>query len=99
MYIMSERRPKRWTIATARQYLPKLIALAAHEPQAVYRRDKLVAGVISPGLKQKLEASGLAENEPSLAAELAELRSLCAEESYQLSSPRRVDRKLDRKKR
>jgi hypothetical protein len=99
MYIMSERPPKRWTIAKARQHLPKLIALAAREPQAVYRRDKLVAGVVSPELKQKIEATGLAYRAPSLAAELEELRGLCAEEDYQLSTPKRVDRKPARKTR
>ena len=99
MYIVAERRKQRWTIASARQYLPRLISLAAREPQAVYRRDKLVAGVVSPELKQKIDEGGVGDRRASLAAELQELRRLCAEDDYQLSTPKRVDRRPGRAKR
>jgi hypothetical protein len=79
---------KTWTIATARQHLPEVVDMASREPQLVYRRDKLVAAVVSP------ELAGEAENlrRPSLAAKLAELQRLCAEESYELPAPSRRDR-------
>ena len=99
MYMMAPRRKRRWTIASARQHLPKLIALAAREPQAVYRRDKLVAGVVSAELEQKLEAAALARGEPSLADDLKELNRLCDEEDYQLVTPKRTDRRGGRTRR
>lgn len=78
----------KWTIATARQHLPEVVGLAAREPQAVYRRDKLVAAVVSP------ELAGEVQNllRPSLATKLAELQRLCAEEEYELAAPPRRDR-------
>jgi hypothetical protein len=79
---------KAWTIATARQHLPEVVGLAAHEPQLVYRRDKLVAAVVSPELAD--EVHNLLR--PSLAARLAELQRLCAEENYELPVSARRDR-------
>jgi hypothetical protein len=85
MYMMAERR-KPWTIASARQHLPELIRSAAREPQRVYRRNKLVATVVSPELSDKVVA------EPSLADRFAELRRICVEEHYELVIPPRRDR-------
>jgi hypothetical protein len=78
----------KWTIATARQHLPKLIGMAAREPQRVYRRDKLVAVLVSPELADQVETL----RRPRLAAKLAELQQLCAEENYELTAPARRDR-------
>jgi hypothetical protein len=79
---------RKWTIATARQHLPKLIGMAAGEPQRVYRRDKLVAAVVSPDLADEI----VSRRRPGLAAKLAELQQLCAEENYELATPVRRDR-------
>jgi hypothetical protein len=79
---------RRWTIATARQHLPKVIDMAAREPQRLYRRDKLVAAVVSPDLADEF----VSHRRPSLAAKLAELQQLCAEENYELAPPVRRDR-------
>jgi hypothetical protein len=87
---MARRKKIRWTIATARQGLPKLIASAAREPQAVYRRNKLVATVVSPQLGAELQAARQAR--PTMAEALAELRRICAEEDYELSVPERSNR-------
>src|SRR5689334_3146770 len=86
MYMMVAR--KKWTIATARQHLPTLIASAAREPQRVYRRSELVATVMSP------EAAAVAEarSAPSLTDELAELQRICAKEGYELPVVKRRDR-------
>ncbi|MEP6860203.1 MAG: prevent-host-death protein [Deltaproteobacteria bacterium] len=75
---MSDRKQHRWTIASARQNLPTLVSLAAREPQAIYRRDKLVARLVA--------AQGAAEATPgpSLAMALAEIQRICAEENYSL---------------
>ena len=79
---------KKWTIATARQHLPELVGLAAHEPQRVYRRDRLVAAVVSPQLADEIEAV----QRPTLATKLAELQRLCADDGYELAAPPRQDR-------
>ena len=79
---------KKWTIATARQHLPELVGLAAREPQRVYRRDRLVAAVVSPELADEIER----RRRPSLAAKFAQLQRLCAEEGYELMTPARQDR-------
>jgi hypothetical protein len=79
---------KKWTIATARQHLPELVGMAAREPQRVYRRDSLVAAVVSPALVDEIERA----HRPGLSAKLAELQRLCAEDSYQLAAPARRDR-------
>jgi hypothetical protein len=79
---------KTWTIATARQHLPEMVGRAAREPQLVYRRDKLVAVVVSPDLADEV----VNLRRPSLAMKLAELQRLCAEEGYALSAPPRRDR-------
>ena len=91
MYIMKGGKKLRWTIATARQQLPALIGAAAREPQAVYRRTKLVATVVGPDVSAKMQAEGAAAR-PRIADALAELRRICAEEDYQLPASRRKDR-------
>jgi hypothetical protein len=79
---------RKWTIATARQHLPELVGLAAHEPQRVYRRDRLVAAVVSPALADEIDEV----RRPTLAMKLAELQRLCANDGYELAAPRRQDR-------
>jgi hypothetical protein len=81
--------PKKWTIATARKDLPTLIRSAAREPQHVYRRDTLVATVVSPSTAGELEAPN---RRARLAEKLDELRQLCAAEGYELPAAKRKDR-------
>jgi hypothetical protein len=76
----------RWTIASARQNLPALVSLAAREPQAIYRRDKLVARLVAAQ-----DAADAAPG-PSLATALAEIQRICAEENYSLDVGRRKPR-------
>ena len=61
-----------------------MVGLAAREPQDIYRRDVLVARVVSPDVAPPPK--------PSMAAALAELQQLCAEENYTLEAPERRDR-------
>lgn len=79
---------KTWTIATARQSLSEVVGMAAREPQHVYRRNKLVAAVVSPELAHQVETL----RRPSMATKLAELQRLCAEEGFELMTPARRDR-------
>ena len=81
MYIMAK-----WTIASARQHLPEVIASAAREPQRVYRRDKLVAAVVSP------EAAEQIERRATVAKLFDDLQRICAEENYELPVAPRTNR-------
>jgi hypothetical protein len=84
---MSEDKKVRWTIASARQNLPTLVDLAAREPQEIYRRDTLVARVVSADPGTTAQPAG-----PTAAELLGELRRVCAEEGYELPVSPRVDR-------
>lgn len=81
---MTERRRPHWTIASARQNFPALVSLAAREPQDIYRRDTLVARVVSP--------VAAPASRPSPAELLAEIQRVCAEDNYTLDVPPRTDR-------
>jgi prevent-host-death family protein len=90
MYIMQPKPParRRWSVAAARAHLPQVLANAAREPQAVYRRAEPVAVVVSPRAFESLEADRLAREAESLADAFAELRRL----GGVLRAPRRRDR-------
>lgn len=83
---VSERKKLRWTIASARHNLPTVVGLAAREPQDIYRRDKLVARIVSP------DAAAPPAKKPLLAELLAEIQRACAEEAYALAVSPREDR-------
>jgi hypothetical protein len=63
-------------VASARQNLPGLIRSAAREPQAIYRRGKLVAKVVDPATVERTQPRTLREM-------LVELQQICAEENYE----------------
>jgi hypothetical protein len=81
---MNENKKVRWTIASARQNLPTLVTLAAREPQDIYRRDELVARVVSPEHAPPVK--------PSAADLLAAIQRACAEDNYTLELPARTSR-------
>jgi hypothetical protein len=76
-----------WTIASARQNLPTVVHRAAREPQDIYRRNTLVARVVSP----QGEIAG-APPKPTAAELLADLQRVAVEEDYTLDVPPRNDR-------
>ena len=83
---MSPGKKLRWTIASARQNLPALVTLAAREPQDIYRRDELVARVVSA------DSPASPEVRPSAAELLARIQRACLEEDYELPVAPRVER-------
>lgn len=83
---MGEGKRPRWTIASARQHLPELVSLAAREPQDIYRRDELVARVVS------VDSPVAQPARPSAAELIAAIQRACEEESYDLPIAPRVDR-------
>jgi len=90
MYMMKKRDKglQRWSVAEARANLPKVFASAAREPQAVYRRNRRVAVVVSPRTFDSLEAERAAQKTRSLADAFAELRDL----GGSIPEPRRRNR-------
>jgi hypothetical protein len=83
---VSEGKKVRWTIASARQHLPTVVGLAAREPQDIYRRDTLVARIVSP------EPGQAPRPKPTPAEIFAEMQRICAEDNYTLEVAPRRDR-------
>ncbi len=84
---VGEGKKPRWTIASARQHLPELVTLAAREPQDIYRRDTLVARVVSAD-----PTASVVRSKPSAAELLALIQQACAKEDYSFNVPARRDR-------
>jgi hypothetical protein len=89
MYMMKKKARTRWTIANARRDISTLVSSAAREPQPLYRRNKLVATVVSPDVAGSLVEPG---RRSAVADALTELRDICAEEGYTLPVPTRKNR-------
>lgn len=75
---VSEGKKPRWTIASARQNLPEVVSLAAREPQDIYRRDDLVARVVSADSPVSQPAR------PTAAELIAAIQRACEDENYDL---------------
>jgi hypothetical protein len=77
-------------MAEARKRLPELLRAAAESgPQVLYRRDEPVGAVVGPAELGRLVRAPRAG---SIGADMAELRRILAEESYELELPVRRDR-------
>lgn len=77
-----------WTISSARQHLPALVAASAREPQAIYRRNHLVAAVLAPEALAELATA----RHTTLGSAFARLRQICREDDYNLIPAPRDDR-------
>lgn len=82
----------KWTIAKARERLSELVRKAAHKPQPIFNRDKLVAAVIGAETYQEFQAWREKTERRTLADAFTELRTILAEERYSLTIPKRQDR-------
>lgn len=80
-----------WKVAEAKQRFSQVIRAAAREPQPILNRDRLVGAVIGPEDLERLRRLRERE-ERSLGTLFADLREICAEESFELEAPARVDR-------
>ena len=81
-----------WRIAEAKQQFSEVVRRAGDAPQKIYRRDRLVAAVVSPDVLATLEAVSRQQSSPTLADALSDIRSACLEERYELALPERRDR-------
>jgi hypothetical protein len=81
-----------WTIANARRRFSEVIRAASKEPQAIYNRDTLVAGVVDAKLL-KVFLEWLENREkPTIAEAFEELRELACHEDWSFPEPDRSDR-------
>ena len=83
----------KWTIARARERFAELLKRSEAEPQPIYNRDKRVAVVISAEAFQEYSAWNERKGQRSIARAFDELRSILAEEEYELEVPPREDRR------
>jgi hypothetical protein len=86
------REKNKWTVSSARQNFPNLLAAAVREPQAIYRRKCLVAKVIEPSTASKLAEQRSDDKKRTVGAAFARLRAVCADEHYELPKALRRDR-------
>lgn len=82
-----------WSIAEAKQKFSAMLRAAATEPQQILNRGHVVAAVIDATTFEAFQAWRRQQETISLAEAFAELRELCAEEHYTLTTPTRQDRK------
>ncbi|MBI5186209.1 MAG: type II toxin-antitoxin system Phd/YefM family antitoxin [Nitrospinae bacterium] len=80
-----------WKIGEAKQKFSEVVHAAQKGPQIIYNRKKMVAIVLdSENYKDFLRFK---KSKNAVASEFEKLRELCAEEGYQLKTPRRKNRK------
>jgi prevent-host-death family protein len=85
--------PMPWSIAQAKQRFSEIIRRAAEGPQLIYNRKRLVAAVIDAEDYRAFKEWSERAAGRTLAEELAELRQIMQEESYELTLPPRSTRR------
>ena len=81
-----------WKIGDAKRQFTKVVRAAQGEPQWIYRRQRLVAGVVDAETLEDYLAWREVQERPTLADAFAELRSLCADEPGAFAAVERRDR-------
>ncbi len=80
----------RWTVSEAREHLAAVLEAARAQPQALYRRDELVGGVVDA---ETLAALSHAQRpQPSLGDAFAALRALTESDGPPWTLPARENR-------
>ncbi|MDR0274566.1 MAG: type II toxin-antitoxin system Phd/YefM family antitoxin [Burkholderiaceae bacterium] len=69
-----------WNIASAKQQFSEIVRLAAHEPQAICKRDKPVAVLISAGEFEGYQRLLAARRKPALQEQFAQIRAILTAE-------------------
>jgi len=82
----------KWLTADAKQQFSELLRRSAEEPQLIYRRDRLVAAVISPDDFAELEQARALRAGRTLGQRFDEVREICARYDYELDTGERRDR-------
>jgi prevent-host-death family protein len=82
----------KWMTADAKQEFSEVLRRSAEEPQLIYRRDRLVAAVISADDFAELERLRAERTGQTLGDRFAEVREICARYDYTLETGERTDR-------
>ena len=78
--------------ADAKQNLSEVIRRSRQEPQEIFRRDRLVAAVISARDYERFEQWREAEGGKTLGTAFSEVREIASKYDYELEVPERTDR-------
>jgi hypothetical protein len=82
----------RWLTGDAKQQFSEVLRQSEREPQEIYRRDQLVAAVISAEAFELFRRWQLTRDARTLGDAADEIRELCARYDYQLDTGERRDR-------
>lgn len=82
----------KWLSSEAKQRFSEVVRRSEEEPQEIYRRDRLVAAVISAADYEELESWREARKRRSLGATFDEVREMAARYDYELETGERADR-------
>jgi PHD/YefM family antitoxin component YafN of YafNO toxin-antitoxin module len=82
----------RWMTGEAKQRFSEVVRECAREPQRIFRRDRLVAAVISAETFEQFERWREAGEGRTLGAAFDEVRELAARYDYELEIEDRRDR-------
>lgn len=82
----------KWLTGEAKQQFSELLRRSADEPQLIYRRDRLVAALVSAEDFAELERSREARSRGTLGERFDEVRQICARYDYELDTGERRDR-------
>jgi prevent-host-death family protein len=82
----------RWLTGDAKQQFSEVLRRSEQEPQEIYRREELVAAVISASEFEEFRRWQSGVKGRMLGDAANEIRELCARYDYQLDTGARVDR-------
>jgi prevent-host-death family protein len=82
----------RWLTGDAKQQFSEVLRRSEEEPQEIYRREQLVAAVISAAEFEEFRRWQSGIKGRTLGDAAAEIRELCARYDYKLDSGERIDR-------
>ena len=82
----------RWLTGDAKQQFSEVLRQSETEPQEIYRRDRLVAAVISASDFEQLRRLKQSRSVRMLGDAADEIRELCARYDYELDTGERRDR-------
>ncbi len=82
----------RWLTGEAKQQFSEVVRRSEGEPQEIYRRDRLVAAVISAEDFEQFRRWRSGRESRTLGAAADEIRELCARYDYELDTGKRSDR-------
>jgi prevent-host-death family protein len=83
-----------WKIAEAKKHFSKVLQEVKESPQIIYNRNTPVAVVITPNEFEEYKNFKQEHQQENIADFFKQLRSICAEEQYEIVVPERTDRPI-----